>query len=44
MKNLTIKIKTKKSRNPLVTIAIKKKAGKHRDKKKETKYYPIREE
>ena len=44
MKNLKIKIKTKKDRNPLVVIAITKKAGKHRDKKKETKYYPIREE
>jgi len=34
---------SKKPRNPLVPASIKRKAGKHRDKKKEDKVLPIKE-
>lgn len=36
-------IPTKKPRNPLVPASITRKAGKHRDKKRETKNKPPKE-
>jgi hypothetical protein len=39
----SIILPSKKPRNPLVPASIKRKAGKHRDKKKEDKLLPIKE-
>ncbi len=36
-----LKIPNKKPRNPIIPLVIKRKAGKHRDKKKEQKSNPI---
>jgi hypothetical protein len=38
-KNLQIKIKVKKPRNPLVVLVVKRKAGKHKNKKREAKHH-----